>query len=404
MSINKKGKQKLFTKFDGTNVPEDFEFPSIEIEDIDRTVFNFFDKELSFETESDGKTRKVPVVFATGERFALTRRDNPIRDKNNALILPIISIIRQDIDISIQQHGLGTPISYADQPGYYVKKRLASHDRQYQNIINKLGLKNQKNVASRNNFLNNDVSPGNIAKNETTTSRRNTKGLSFFSNGDGISLKENLGKNIFEIIETPYPQFVAIKYEAIFWSQYMNQANQILQTVFNSFEGQRHEKLLKTDNGYEMLMMFDKSFALDNNFDNFTDDERLIKHSVGLVVGGYIINPKNAKGIPNTLRSYYSAPEIDFGYKEANTNVVFKNERENKDTNLNKNILSDLNNINSFKETKRGNTSEDLEYFVENPFTGEKETKYSKVLSSNKRKGEAVISKLIVNHIERQKE
>ena len=67
--------------------------------DIDRAIFNLFNEKLSFEAESNGKLQKVPVIFASGERFALTRRKNPIRDKNNALILPLISILRNEIDI-----------------------------------------------------------------------------------------------------------------------------------------------------------------------------------------------------------------------------------------------------------------------------------------------------------------
>ena len=129
--MGNKSKKSVFTRFDGTNVPDNFEFPSINLEDIDRAVFDLFDKIINFETEQSGKSRKVPVVFAAGERFALTRRKNPIRDKNNALILPIISIFRGAIDISSNQHGFKTAISYADQPQYYIKRRLHPKDREF---------------------------------------------------------------------------------------------------------------------------------------------------------------------------------------------------------------------------------------------------------------------------------
>ena len=141
--------ENIFAQFDGTSIPEDFNFPSIEIEDIDRAVFDLFDKEIKFEIEEKGSSRKVPVIFAAGERFALTRRKKAIRDKNNALILPLISILRGEIDVSPDQHGKGTAISYPDQPGYYIKKRLSKKDRKYQNIINKQKIKNQDNVAQK---------------------------------------------------------------------------------------------------------------------------------------------------------------------------------------------------------------------------------------------------------------
>ena len=139
-------KEKVDFKGENSPVPENFSMPAAGIEDMDRALFDLFDKRLSFEFAVDDETRKVPVVFSTGERFALTRRIQPIRDNNNAIILPIIAIRRTSIDHDPSQGGYGTPIAFRDQPVYVVKKRLAVTDRKYQNIINKLELKHQKNV------------------------------------------------------------------------------------------------------------------------------------------------------------------------------------------------------------------------------------------------------------------
>ena len=84
---------------EGTNIPTDFEIPQCGIEDLDRALFNLFDKRLAFSIKVNNIPKKVPVVFSTGERFALTRRAPPVRDKNNALILPIIGIKRNSINL-----------------------------------------------------------------------------------------------------------------------------------------------------------------------------------------------------------------------------------------------------------------------------------------------------------------
>ena len=55
-------------------------------------------------------------------------------------------------------------------------------------------------------------------------------------------------------------------------------------------------------------------------------------------------------------------------------------------------------------ELERGQSSEDLETKIINPFTGESETKYSKVITRNKRAGETVASSLIIKKIDRQYE
>ena len=169
--------ERIIKHFDGTNPPEDFSIPSIGIEDIDRSIFHLFNEKLNFEVTHKGSLKKVPVIFAAGERFALTRRKNPIRDKNNTLILPVISIMQRDIDISPGQLGKGTAISYMKQPSYTIKYKLSKRDRKFQNIINKLGLKNQENVASLNNLLTNTgLVDGFASKPGTLATRRSDSG------------------------------------------------------------------------------------------------------------------------------------------------------------------------------------------------------------------------------------
>jgi hypothetical protein len=398
----KKG-NKIIKQFEGDNAPENFEFPSIGIEDIDRAVFKLFDEKLNFQVTQKGEAKKVPVVFAAGERFALTRRKNPIRDKNNALILPIISIMRGDIDFSAEMNGKKTPISFREQPSYTIKKRLGDRDRNYQNVINKMGLTNQKNVSSRRNFLSSDIVPGNIAKAGSAASRRQGQNLTFKSQGGKITLDANLGNNIFEVIEVPYPEFLSITYDVVFWTQYLSQANEMIETLIVNFEGQGEEITMKTDGGYELVAFFKPSFSSNTNFDNYSDDERVIKHTMSFTVPGYIINPKHP-GLPNLLRAYTSAPMIDFGYDEPSANVVFNNQPERELEKTKRHVLNDLTNIEEIRSEKRGETSEDIEQVIINPFTGEEEVLFSKVLSRDKRTGETVASALIVKKIERQYE
>jgi len=394
-------KKQIIKPFKGDNVPNDFDFPSNEIEDIDRAIFDLFDKQISFEIEQKGNARKVPVVFSAGERFALTRRKDPIRDKNNALILPIISIMRKDIDTSPSQHGKGTPIAWSDQPTYYIKKRLDSKDREYQNIINKSSIKNQDNVANRKNFGLNEIFPGNKNVLGTLASRRNSNNLSYKSKN--ITLENNLGNNIFEIIEIPYPTFMAVKYEVTLWAQYLTQINEMMQFILNNFTGQGHEMRTKTTKGYELTVFFNAMLLVDNNIDSMSDEERMVKYSLELIVPAYMINSKSSRGDPNKTRSYTSAPFINFSYYENNseTRIVNRtNKKENK--NSSKFILSDINT--DSKRDTRSESTEEIEYYTENPFSNQKELKFSKIISRNQRSGETVISPLVINKIDTQSE
>ena len=389
--------EKIIRSFDGNNAPEDFDIPSIGIADIDRAIFKLFDEKISFEVKNKGSVQKVPVIFASGERFALTRRKNPIRDSENALILPLVSIMRQNIDFSPSQANKRTAIAFREQESYVIKYRLSERDRKYQNIINKQGLKSQKNVSSKNNFILNNPTPGFAARPESVSTRRSSANLGFSSVAE-VSLKEDLGRNMFEIIEIPYPEFVAVTYDGIFWTQYMKQSNQMIETLLLNFTGQGEEIPMLTEGGYELVAFFSGPFSNSGtNLDEFTESERIIKHSFTVTIPGYIINPKHP-GLPKLLRSYISAPEISFGVTQGEAEVI-DYQPERKGDKVKRHALQDLTNIKE-NQLQRGQSREVLENKIVNPFTNSTKTEFSKVRHRNQRTGETVASSELLEEIE----
>jgi len=167
--------KKLRTGWEDGQIPDDFSIPSCGIVDMDRAMFNLFDKDIDIQVSVAGSMKKVPVVFASGERFAVSQRNKPIRDKNNALILPIISIHRKKIDHGANVGGYGSGISSRERGDLVIKRRLSKKDPNYQNIINQQKIKNQDNVSNTGNFTLSDMAPGNQAAPGTTTTRRKGK-------------------------------------------------------------------------------------------------------------------------------------------------------------------------------------------------------------------------------------
>jgi len=392
-------KQMIIKDFDGTNVPEDFDFPSIGIENIDRTLFDLFNEELKFQVTSKGATKQVPVIFATGERFALTRRKNPIRDRNNTNILPLISIVRQSIDIGASQGGKGTAISFRAQPNYVIKKRLSDKDRSFQNLLNKQGLKNQENVASKNNFAD---SANNLNSNPGTIASRRDKTNLQFSGAASINLNSNLNSNIFEIINVPYPYFVALTYNVTFWCQYMQQGNQMVEYFLNKINVPGGEFAMKTKEGFELVAFIGDNINFENNFDSMTDDERIIKYSFDVTVPGYLLN-SDVPGLSKQMRSYFSAPMIDFSYNDISSPVKLDYQPETDREETERHVLTDITNVKEL-ELQRGESNESLEEYVVNPFNNKGETQFLKVTNVNSRTGETVVSSRIVKEIDRQYE
>ena len=395
---NKIPKQKIIVNnFDGDNVPEDFDFPTNGIEDIDRAVFDLFDKKLKIEITSKGEARQVPVIFATGERFALTRRKKPLRDKNNTNILPLISIVRENIDISPNQSGKGTAISFRAQPNYYIKKRLAEKDREFQNLINKQNIKNQDNVTSNKKYV--DTQTTRILEPGASGSSRNTKNLKF-SAVSSVQIKNDINTNIYELISIPYPYFVAMTYNITFWCQYMLQGNQMIEYLLNQVDVPGGEFAIKTNAGYELVAFLDQSISFSNNFDGMTDDERIIKYSFNLTVPGYLINSK-VPGMPVQTRSYTSAPQIDFTYYNTSSKIGIDYQPETKKENTERNVLSDVTSVDELI-LQRGESVEQSKEFVENPFNKTGEAKFLKVKNTNSRTGESVLTPENISKIDRQ--
>ena len=71
----------LQTGLEGIDIPEDFDLPPCGIEDVDRAMFKLFNEDLPFYYEMDGDMKRIPCVFAGGERAMILRRKQPIRDR-----------------------------------------------------------------------------------------------------------------------------------------------------------------------------------------------------------------------------------------------------------------------------------------------------------------------------------
>jgi len=144
--------QPISTTEKSDNLASEFlDIPPCTIEDVDRALFNLFDKQLPLLYTHRNDTRRVPIVFATGERFALIARRKPLRDKSKALILPVISILRSSLTF-------GSEIGMATAPDirHVIKKQLGKEDPVYQRMINKLGLQNSDDLVSEAAFIDAD--------------------------------------------------------------------------------------------------------------------------------------------------------------------------------------------------------------------------------------------------------
>lgn len=286
------------------SVPASFTIPPVGIEDVDRAIFKLFDTEIPLQvSDTDGGTKRVPIIFASGEKWALLRRGRPLRDKNKTLILPLITVMRNNLTQLPNEDIAGRGIN--QQVGEIViRRRLADSDRSYQNLINRLFLRNQTNLA-----VNLDDGP---IQDQLVTRRKIGELTDDPVIEDGGLLVSNRLDNVFETIVIPAPQFFTSTYEVTVWAQYTIQMNQIVENIISSFLPQGNAWKLDTQKGYWFIATVDGNlYTPETNFDDMSQEERMIKLKFNIKVPGYILTT-SVPGAPVPIRRYVSSPVIQF--------------------------------------------------------------------------------------------
>jgi hypothetical protein len=280
----------------GAGIPEGLIVPSCTIEDVDRSVFTLFKEQLPLFYTRKKKQERVPVIFATGERFALLTRKKPLRDDAGAIILPLVSITRTGLDQGNTGLGAGQT-----QP-IKIRRRLSQEDPRYQAFANPQGLQNADDIASPGRTT---PEPGQVG------TRRKTVVTSAPNLGTAIDQR-----HIYETITVAPTRFFKATYEITIWCNYTQQLNALISAIMQGYQNKHGRTFrLETPKGYWFVGTVGESFSAGNNFDGFSDDERLVRTSITMEVPGYTIEA-GADGQPSGLKSFVSAPAISFEMRD----------------------------------------------------------------------------------------
>lgn len=361
---------------DGGGAPaETYSIPPCGIEDCDRALHGLFSDTIKFSMQTYGSgqqpiyLKKPQVIFAIGEKFALAKKLRPPRDKNQVLLLPAISIRRMGIEQTpddITSRGMNQ-----FSGDMVIKRRLAPEDRDYQSLLNKYAFKNIPDLPRSTS------ESGGLGGEKTVQ--------------DGILLEPHLGNNIFEIFTIPQPQFFTATYDVIFWTNYHAHMNYMIETFMSSFLPQGKMFRLGTDKGYWFMAYVDDNLTSQDNFDDFSSTERIIRYNFTMRIKGFVLAP-NGPANPVPIRRYLSAPKIAFEIAESSTGDILT-DRDMSVPPLEKKdgsqfVLSDINEAPAMKQEP---TTEQRFLFKKtriDPLTGKKKLSYVRQTTKNTRKGE----------------
>ena len=232
------------------NYSQSVEVTPVGLLEVDRTVYNWFD--VKHPTSING--RKVPVLFGSWERWAQIQGNkadenlNNLRDQNGMIKLPMISITRGDVTFDDSRY------VRKDQNGYpdvAVVKRIASSK-----------FDKSERVPFQEPYI----------KNTGGGTRNYSRSLP-----------------VYEVQTIPYPDFITLNYTISFWSSYISHVNKFHEMVWqdaypSDFEYQGHRFYAYIDTQSD-----------EGNVENFSDEERIIRHTFNMTVNAYLIPKSNVK-------------------------------------------------------------------------------------------------------------
>jgi len=244
---------------------EDRPFPRSTMETIDTALNRFIDETLDINCVTTTGFRKVPVIWSSAERMYQSKSDQRIRDKEGALVMPLITIERTGVVKDPSRKGT----VYANIPP-----------------IDKV--KGGSIQVSRK------INQGKTSNFENAHSKRKRGQLNFPG--------QPSGKTVYQTLTIPLPVYVTVQYEITLRSEYQEQMNQMLTPFITRPGGINYVIIEEGRLRYEAFVQED--FAQNNNIRNFSNEERKFETKIRIEVLGWLTSQDK-----NSLQPDYAVRE-----------------------------------------------------------------------------------------------
>lgn len=214
---------------------------------VDTAIIKYLQTKIAPVVTQDNKQIQVPIIYGNPERWKSVQRDGLVRDQNGKIQLPMIMVRRT----TMKKNATNSPIN------------------KYQNYVFKTTW-NPRNIYDKFTALN------------------------------GITPSE-----MYQSIAVP--DHYDINYDAIIWTEYMEQLNKIVENI--SFES---DEYWGDTNNYKFMSRISEFTQMD---DVASDGERIVRNKFSITVRAYILPESmlNREGNREaTTRVRYSPKKVVF--------------------------------------------------------------------------------------------
>ena len=212
-----------------TRTADDVGELSVKLIDIDSAILYYFDNVIQPSVEDNGENVKVPIMYASPERWKAIQRDGFMKDKKRQIITPVIAYRRTSIekDDSIPQDKLD-----ANNPNiFYTFEKRFTQENRYDNFNVQRGLLPQK-----------------------------------------------------EYYNVTFPDYVVLNYDFTIWTTYIEQMNKIVEKVIYS-DGAYW--------GDPEKLRFRSKIESFTDSTEVSDVERLVRTTFSVTLRGYLLPDGN---------------------------------------------------------------------------------------------------------------
>jgi len=221
------------------------------LETIDASIFDWVNDEVNVSSNTNRGWKKVPVIWVSAERAHQVKSDKSLRDKEGALIFPIITVERISVEKDLAFKG-------SLQANIFPINDYRGGSIPLISVINQNKTKNFQNADAKKTYgqLNFKVEPKN-------------------------------NKIVYTHKTIPMPVYVTAMYRIILRGEYQQQINEMSQPFMVSTGGINSFILHQTGHRYEGFLQ--SSYTLENNAANIGDEERIYQTSIEVKVLGTLI-------------------------------------------------------------------------------------------------------------------
>lgn len=231
------------------------------LETIDYALYKWLDEDVNIFCTTNKGWEKTPVKWTSAERSVLSKKKREFRDKDGALILPIITVERTDVtkDPTFKGTAWGNIPPIDDYRGGSIS------------IMRKV---NQKKTS---NF-------------ENAVAKKDFGQLTFKLS------KNRTPKTVYQTINIPMPVYVAVTYKISIWSEFQQQMNEMVQPFMTRTGGINY--FLISHEGHRFEAFIQQNFAQNNNVASLAEEERKYETTIEIKVLGHLISAGSNENQP----------------------------------------------------------------------------------------------------------